>query len=334
MLLQKDPPMRPPMRLPDFIIIGAAKAGTTSLYKQLSAHPGLFLSTPKEPEFFARDDRFAAGIDSYAKLFAGARPDQLCGEASTLYSLSPLFPQTAARMAAAVPGVKLIYMLREPVSRAYSYYVQLTKNYQNASRDYRVHRRFEECLFPERFPARAPREKFLASFDSHLPDLPELMLGGSRYADQIAAYLAHFSRDQILFVTFEEFLSDRAAVVGRICAFLGVDPAGIARAPAARANISADHFDKVGKVVATEDLKRRLGLAGRIGMLLPKGLRARVRDLLLGRRATPEGHQPPPMEPETEAWLKAEFHADLPGLAALTGLDLSAWQKAGAIRAD
>lgn len=321
------------MRLPDFIIIGAAKAGTTSLYQQLSAHPDLFLSTPKEPEFFARDDRYAAGLESYARLFAGARPDQICGEASTLYSLSPLFPQTAARMAEAVPGVKLIYMLREPVARAYSYYVQLVKNYQNATRDYTVHRRFEDCLFPERFPARAPREKFLAPFDAHLPDLPELMLGGSRYEAQIAAYLAHFPRDQILFVTFEEFLANRAAVLTRICGFLGIDPALLVQAPAARANISADHFDKMGKVVATEDLKRRLGLLGRIGMMLPKGLRARLRDLALGAKPVAvQSPEPPPMAPETEAWLRAEFHADLDGLERLTGLDLGAWTQAKSAR--
>ena len=86
------------MTLPDFIIIGAAKAGTTSLYAMLDRHPDIFMPRQKEPEFFARDDLYAQGLDSYAENFAGAEPGQVVGEASTLYSLSPLFGQTAARI--------------------------------------------------------------------------------------------------------------------------------------------------------------------------------------------------------------------------------------------
>ncbi|PYC46421.1 hypothetical protein DI396_15600 [Litorivita pollutaquae] len=102
----------------DFFIIGAAKAGTTSLHARLQAHPDLFLTEPKEPEFFARDDRYEAGIDSYAALFTDAKPGQLRGDASTLYSLAPLFPKTAERIKTHCPEAKFIYMLREPVNRA------------------------------------------------------------------------------------------------------------------------------------------------------------------------------------------------------------------------
>ena len=86
------------MRLPDFIVIGAAKSGTTALCADLALKDDVFVTTPKEPEFFARDDRHAEGLESYARLFEGACPDQVCGEGSTLYTLSPHFPQTAARM--------------------------------------------------------------------------------------------------------------------------------------------------------------------------------------------------------------------------------------------
>ena len=113
------------MKLPDFIIIGAAKAGTTSLYALLDRHPDIFMPAHKEPEFFARDDHYAKGIDSYATLFEGATPHQQVGEASTLYSLAPFFGHTAGRIKAHLPQVKLIYVMREPVARAYSFYVQL-----------------------------------------------------------------------------------------------------------------------------------------------------------------------------------------------------------------
>ena len=72
------------MSLPDFFIIGAAKAGTTSLFALLERHPDIFMSTPKEPEFFARDDLYSKGLESYADLFEQALPGQILGEASTI----------------------------------------------------------------------------------------------------------------------------------------------------------------------------------------------------------------------------------------------------------
>ncbi|SDK93588.1 hypothetical protein [Aliiruegeria lutimaris] len=87
------------MHFPDFFIVGAAKAGTTSLTSQLKACPSVFMTTPKEPEFFARDDRFALGPEWYAARYAKAKPGQITGESSTIHSLAPYFPQAAQRIA-------------------------------------------------------------------------------------------------------------------------------------------------------------------------------------------------------------------------------------------
>jgi len=212
------------MRLPDFFVIGAAKAGTTSLHAHLAHHPDLFMSRPKEPEFFARDDLYAKGIESYAPLFEGAQPGQLCGESSTIYTLSPLFPETAARVRAHVPEAKFVYMMREPVARAYSFYVQLVKNRQNETHDYSVGRSFEEFLYGDRAEI-APASAFFAPFDAHLPDRPELLTAGSLYLAQIESWLAHFPRERFLFLTFEAFIRDQKAVTEQVLRFLGVDPA-------------------------------------------------------------------------------------------------------------
>ena len=112
-------------RLPDFMLIGAMKSGTTTLHAYLSRHPGLFLCTPKEPGFFSRDERYARGLDWYRELFTDAQPEQLCGEASTCYSRWPHFENAAPRIAADVPGAKLLYITRDPVERAYSHYRHL-----------------------------------------------------------------------------------------------------------------------------------------------------------------------------------------------------------------
>jgi hypothetical protein len=313
------------MRLPDFIVIGAAKAGTTTLYDILKNHPDVFMPKRKEPEFFARDERYAQGIEGYAALFAPAGAAQRCGEASTLYSLSPLFPATAARIRAHVPQARLIYVMREPVARAYSYYVQITKNYQNASKDWRVRRSFEECLFPDRHPGRCDRALAFAGFDSHLPDLPETFLAGSRYALQIERYIEHFPREQMLFLTFERLFADTAGAVAEVLEFIGVDPARLDPVHLGSArNISSDHFAMARRQAALAAAKSRLGAAGALGQLLPTSWRARLREAVAGR-AAPEAAVPAPLGAETARLLAADFYAQMPRLRSLTGLDFAEW---------
>lgn len=316
------------MRLPDFIIIGAAKAGTTSLYKVLSQHPDIFMSTPKEPEFFARDELYSQGIDSYARLFENADSRQLCGEASTLYSLSPLFPLTATRMRQHVPDVKLIYVLREPVARAYSYYLQQVKNRQNSTQDPVVHRSFEECLFPHNYPNRAPRDAFFAPFKDHLPDDPALFLAGSDYPTQIKAYLAHFNRSQMHFVLFENLMSKPAETLAQILTFLGVDPERMPSDQMARANISEDHFEKLRQTEAIKNVRSRLGPLYAPARLLPENLKNMAKSWLAQHHVVSEKtrHQPVPMQPETRAFLKTEFGPSRYKTEALTGLDLALWE--------
>lgn len=315
------------MTLPDFFIIGAAKAGTTSIFALLEQHPDIFMPTPKEPEFFARDDLYSAGIETYSALFAGARPGQRLGEASTLYSHAPLFPDTAARIARHAPGAQFIYVLREPVARAYSFYVQLVKNYQNGTRDYAVHRCFEDFVLPERHALAAPREKALAPFNAHFPDTPELCLAGSDYLLQIETYLACFPRDRFLFLTFEAFRDDPRATLRRITGFLGLDPlpeTAFGGGAEAR-NVSRAHFDQLEAAAGAQRLRGRVGPLWALRRLLPDPLRAALR-----RRVLPTGagraHEPPPMEPATRQLLAERFHPQIPRLEQLTGLSLASWQ--------
>jgi hypothetical protein len=315
------------MRLPDFIVIGAAKSGTTALCADLAKKRDVFVSTPKEPEFFARDDRHADGLDSYARLFEGARHDQICGEGSTIYTLSPHFPHAAARMAAAAPDAKLVYMMREPVARAYSFYGQLVKNYQNKTKDLAVHRTFEQCLDPD--APRAPRERFFAPFDAHYPDVPGIFLDGGDYPQQIRAYLVHFPRERILFVTFEEFIADPAAVMARIHAHIGAAPEAQDAAPPAAVNVAAEHFDRARLDRFASGLTGKAPILRRISRALPPGLRAALRRqifrLLGGGRQAPDPSRPPRMRPETRALLHTRYAPQRAELAALTGLDLDLW---------
>lgn len=315
------------MTLPDFIIIGAAKAGTTSLHAMLDRHPDIFMPRQKEPEFFARDDLYSKGLDSYAENFAGAKPGQVVGEASTLYSLSPLFDQTAARIKEHLPQAKLIYIMREPVARSYSFYIQLVKNYQNISGDQVVHRRFEDFIDAEAHAKAAPRDKALSVANAHLPDVPELCLAGSDYVHQIKAYLEHFPREQMLFLKFEDFVTDRPATLRQITDFLGVAPlaAEVFEDRAVTQNISREHFEALGSQQAVESLKSRAGPLWALRQLLPVALRSRLRDRVGAKAAPADNTRPDLMTAVTRDRLQARFHAQRKELSALTGLSFDSW---------
>ncbi len=319
------------MRLPDFVVIGAAKAGTTSLYALLDRHPDIFMPQVKEPEFFARDDRYAAGITAYAEAFAEARDDQIVGEASTIYSLSPLFPDAASRMAEHLPQARLVYVMRQPVDRAYSFYVQIIKNYQNVTGDAAVHRSFEEFIDPGRHAIAAPRETVFSSTNAHLPDVTELCLAGSDYVHQIETWLAHFPRDRMLFLKFEDFAADGPGTLRKMTDFLGVAPLpdNVFEAEGVTRNVAADHFRDWGDRVALERMRAKAGGLWQLRQLLPKGLRKALKGRLAAGRKAGRGdadHVPPRMLPETRARLSERFGAQVPRLRELTGLDFDDWR--------
>lgn len=180
-------------RLPDFVVIGAMKCGTSSLHEQLALRPGVHMSTPKEPNFFSDDDRWARGLDWYRTCFDGAGPDQIVGESSTHYTKLPTYPHTLERLARTLPEARLVYVLRDPIERMLSQYVHEWSQREVALP---LERALLEC------------ERFVAY---------------SQYARQIEPYVRHFGRERILLVAFERMLARPDAELARICGFLG-DP--------------------------------------------------------------------------------------------------------------
>lgn len=313
---------------PDFFIIGAAKAGTTTMHGVLERHPELFMPREKEPEFLARDDRYAAGLDAYLRLFEDAAPGQIVGEASTIYSLSPLFPETAARMHRHFPAARLVYVMRDPTPRAYSYYAQIIKAWQNHTQRPEVNRSFEEFVLEDRRAGAAPRNEVISAANDHLPDIAELCLAGGDYVAQIEAYRKHFAPDRFLFLKFEDFLADQGATLNRITRFLGVSDMTDHVAPGAEEarNMARQHYDEMGEVQAVGALRRRLGPLWALRKLAPKALRDRLKPGVAAVAATGEAaHVPQPMEDETRALLNRRYAAQRPRLEALTGLDFSDW---------
>lgn len=107
--------------LPTFIVIGAMKCGTTSLYYALDAHPEIEMSDRKETDFFIRARNYRRGTDWYEDRFPAS--GQARGECSPNYTKAHLFPRVARRMHDLVPDVHLVYMVRDPIDRIVSHYV-------------------------------------------------------------------------------------------------------------------------------------------------------------------------------------------------------------------
>jgi Sulfotransferase domain len=179
--------------LPNFLVIGAAKAGTTSIYHYLRAHPQVFMPETKELNFFVGEDGWPKGTSWYERHFDAAGDAIAVGEASPNYTKYPVFPGVPERIAKLLPDVRLIYLVRHPVDRFRSGYLDEVR----------------------RGRQRNPIESTLASNPGYL--------AASKYAMQIEQYLAHFPRDQLLVITSEDLQRQRAATMRVVHAFLGVD---------------------------------------------------------------------------------------------------------------
>jgi hypothetical protein len=207
--------------LPDFLIVGTQRGGTTSLYKYLVRHPAVRPALTKELRFF--DLNYRRGVSWYRSRFPSARHrdlvrrrrgiDILTGESSPDYMFNPHVP---SRVASLLPHVKLIVLLRNPVDRAYSHYW------------HQVHRGFEQLPFDEAV-AREP-ERLAGELERVLSDDRYVSfarhhhsyLTRGRYAEQLEWWLAHFARGQVLIERSEDFFSDPGASFRGVVRFLGL----------------------------------------------------------------------------------------------------------------
>jgi len=182
-------------RLPDFLIIGAMKAGTTTLCADLGAQPAVFMSPVKEPnDLLDQSVLNDKGRRRYSRLFQSAQPDQLCGEGSTSYAKLPVYCGVAERARDVLGNdARIIYSVRDPVERLISHYLHLVA----------------------RTGLRLSINEVIRS-DRSLIDF-------SRYDMQLEPWLQSFGRDAIHLLRFEDFIRQRRASVGGICRFLGCE---------------------------------------------------------------------------------------------------------------
>ena len=197
-----------PHRLPEFIIAGAPRSGTTWLCVLAQRHPQIAMAQPMvpEPKFFLIDELWQRGVDYYSTTWFNSLPaDRVLGEKSTNYLESP---EVAERMCRVLPSVKLIFMLRNPVDRAYSNYLWSRRN------------GLETETFERAFALEEQRERELAPALRYAR--PHAYFSRGLYAQHLARFFDRFPRKQILVLRYEDLASRVERVAAAFHRFLGV----------------------------------------------------------------------------------------------------------------
>jgi Sulfotransferase domain len=272
--------------LPNLIVIGAQKCGTSVLHYYLSLHPQVSMSRPKELNFFIEERNWPRGLDWYRAQFdadAGVR-----GEASPNYTAFPQHQGVPERMHSVVPNAKLIYMVRDPLERIAAHWVH---NYAKR------------------------REK--GSLAETLAHPNTSYVTRSLYAMQLERYLALYPKEQVLVFQQSDLRSRRAETLRTVFEFIGVDP------DFTHPRFEQERHKTSGKTRATR-LAVRLEKLGRSrrGRRLPTNFWLLLDDRLPLRRQIKRPDVRAALTPET----LAELRADAERLRELTGRDFSNWK--------
>lgn len=291
------------MTLPNFIVIGAAKAGTTALYWYLAEHPAVFMSPVKETNYFAygmdAGGRLLYGdpelhpfpvktLEEYEQLFAAAAHARAIGEASPIYLECP---QAAQRIRARLPAVRLICALRHPVERAYSDYLMFLRHRG---------RRFD------------PTAELSATAAWARPDSHWMRIGC--YAESLGRYLDAFPRSQLHVLLFDDLKRAPVHTVQAVYRFLEVDSDFVP-------DLETPH--NVGGIPASRVLE---------GLLTSRTLRAAVHPWIpvravnwVRRLRTRNLRAAPPLPAELKRELTRHFRDDIAKTSELIGRGLEHW---------
>jgi hypothetical protein len=297
-------------KLPDFLIIGAAKAGTTALYRALSRHPRIFCCPEKEPRFFAyagATPRFpctggaayAAKIvvneAAYCRLFADSTPGMVAGEASTIYLSSDSAPEAAFRYA---PQARLVVILRHPVARAYSHWLQMR------------HEGFEPLAdFEAAWEAEEGRMAL-----GYRPSWQYRTRGF--YGRYLERWLQYFPREQLLVLFYEDWKQRPVETLGRVFNHLGVGP------------LTSPHItmeNRTSRQPRWPWLHHRMVDNNALRHWAQQRLPLSVRDAITRIVTSINLKAGPELLPDLRARLAVIFHEDIHRIEKLTQRDLSEW---------
>jgi len=273
---------------PNFFIVGAAKAGTTSLYAWLRQHPQVYMSPVKEPHYFSRDlvknVRFVIHEEEdYLKLFRNAGSFRVIGEASASYL--PFGRIVAERIKATAPHARIVIILRDPVERCFANYLMRVRNGQESMT-------FYEAL------VNSPLSKVYVQ----------------TYAQPVREYLDTFGKQKVLVLMFEHLKNNPRALLKQVAQFLDVDEGPMMEVKLSVENPGGVPRGRISRAVLA--LRRRIPVPL---LPLPKTLKSSLRRMLLAPK--------PPMDPRAVEYLRPIFEADLRELERVLGRPLPELRK-------
>jgi hypothetical protein len=291
------------MTMPNFLIIGAMKSGTTALYYYLEQHPQIYMSPVKEPNFFCSGGEQSSPsgsstrIEAYQYLFKGVSDERAIGEASHCYLYEP---QAAARIQQHLPNAKLVAILRNPVDRAYSHFLHMVRNGSEPLTDF----------------AKAIQEEKIGAYDERsFQDY----IGRGLFYGQLKRYFDMFDRAQIKVYIYEDLNNAPLDTLRDIFRFLGVDDSFVPDI-SLRRNVSGyAKYKTVDKFLTKPSVIKEI-----LKIYLPARLRwrlSKVFDDLKTRNLV----QPPPLQPEVRRQLVEVYREDILRLQELIHRDLSKW---------
>jgi Sulfotransferase domain len=298
--------------MPDFLVIGAPKAGTTALHAALAQHPGLYMSPIKEPKFFLTDGppptkggpgdaltyrEHVWRRADYEALFDPAPQGTLRGESTPLY----LHDRAAMRrIRTAIPAARLIVIVRDPVERAHSNWTHLWSAGLEPVGDF-----VRACGEEQRRIAAG-----WASFWHYT--------GLGRYGEQLEYLFTLFPREQVLVLRYRLLVDEPAQTLDRICTFLGVEPGLLTEIP--RQNVTS-HPESTASHRAVSVAQRA---ASALGSWIP-GLTAATLTAPLERFLQRHSRERQPLSWEQRQQLVSWFEADIKLLESVLGEDFSDW---------
>jgi len=282
---------------PNFFVVGAAKAGTSSIYAGLRQHPDIFMAYPKEPHHFTQVNpphelrwHFEGYTDQqrYLRLFEGSGNSKAIGEASTSYLWHP---HVARRIQMQVPEARIIISLRDPVERAYSHYLM------------HVREGIQKLGF----------------YDALLEDLERtdetwaishFYVGKGRYADQVSRYVEIFGLDRVKILLFDDLKRDPAATLYEVAQFLGLNPAPLAGVNAAKVrNPYLAPRGRWAEILAGNKFSRMLGET-----IIPRRFGQFIYERFLLKRS-----EKPPIDPRARELLMSIYQPEIDRLERIIG---------------
>lgn len=278
--------MKRPGRLPNFLVIGAMKSGSTSLYNHLRDQPQVFMTSYKEPEFFVAEKTWSRGIGWYRSLFSEAGQARAVGEASTSYTKFTEFAGVPERIHSILPDVRLIYILRHPLARIESMYNHMVLTGQE-------NRLIDEAVLTDK-----------------------RYLGPSLYAQNIRGYLDYFPRVQLHIMLTDELEQDPLQALKGVTAFLEIPDPRSVRVARVDLRTSDRRTDRRLKTWLRDVPSAHLML-----QRLPESVQARLRTATSRQSPT----RRPTLSKPTEAELLERLGPDLAELRAILGAGFDGW---------